>query len=313
MQGPSPTPSMDELACSGLRWITIVHPTAAQMEQLRGQFPFHPLDLDDCLSALQRPKLDDYEEEGYLFLVLHFPRFDKRDRRTLMAEVDIFVGHDYVITVHNGMLKPLTQLFEQVGASDQRREQVMGRGAGFLLYSIIDALVKYCFPIMNKVDQQTARIEDAIFQRGVRQLVEELSVVRRDIITLRRIIRPNIPVLRQLESRERAFLQLDEDIYFGDIVDHLNKQWDMLEDNRELIEGLNATLDSLTSHRINEVIKTLTIISVVLLPMTLVASIYGMNVDLPLDHHPLAFAFVMGFMLTGALSMIAYFLWRKWL
>lgn len=296
-----------------LRWVDIQHPTNTEMEYLRQNFPFHPLALEDCLSKVQRPKLDEYEDEGYLFIVLHFPRFNKQTRHTSMQEVDIFVGPDYVVTVHEGVLKPLVQLFQTVQEEEDSRARLMGRGTGFLFYRIIDVLVDYCFPIMRKIDQQTASIEDRIFDRNVRGLVQDLSFVRRDIITLRRIIRPNIPVLRQLENREYKFLNLDEDLYFGDIVDHLNKQWDMLEDNRELIEGLNYTLDSLTSHRINEVIKTLTIISVVLLPMTLLASIYGMNVDLPLDEYPWAFPMVVGMMLLGALAMIAFFRWKDWL
>jgi magnesium transporter len=144
-------------------------------------------------------------------------------------------------------------------------------------------------------------------------LVQDLSFVRRDIITLRRIIKPNLPVLRQLESRERAFLTLDEDIYFGDILDHLGKQWDMLEDDKEIIEGLNDTLDSLTSHRINEVMKILTVISVVLLPMTLVASIYGMNIEtLPFAHHPFSFVIIVGWMLLAAFGMMSYFRYKGW-
>jgi magnesium transporter len=313
LQPPRPTPRLETLTYAGLRWIDIQQPSAAEMDYLRERFPFHPLDLEDCLSTVQRPKLDDYAAEGYLFIVLHFPRFNKRTRHTAMAEVDIFVGRDYIVTTHDGMLKPLAQLFLDAQGSEARRAQLMGRGAGYLFYCILDELVNYCFPIMDKIDQHTTTIESRIFDRNVRTLVEELSFVRRDIITLRRIIRPNIPVVRQLENRERAFLNLDEDVYFGDIVDHLNKQWDMLEDNRELIEGLNATLDSLTSHRINEVIKTLTIISVVLLPMTLLASIYGMNIGLPFADHGSAFLIVVGLMLTGATLMIAYFRWRDWL
>jgi magnesium transporter len=308
-----PTPQLETAAHGELRWIDIQHPSAAEMDYLRARFPFHTLDLEDCLSAVQRPKLDDYGAEGYLFIVLHFPRFNKRTRHTTMAEVDVFVGRDFVVTAHDGLLKPLTQLFADALGVEARRAQLMGRGAGYLFYCILDELVNYCFPIMDKIDQQTSSIESRIFDRNVRSLVEELSFVRRDIITLRRIIRPNIPVVRQLEHRERAFLKLDEDVYFGDIVDHLNKQWDMLEDNRELIEGLNATLDSLTSHRINEVIKTLTLISVVLLPMTLLASIYGMNIDLPLDDHRFSFPIIVGLMLFGALLMLAYFRWRDWL
>lgn len=308
-----PTTRLQKMRYGNLRWIDIQRPTPVEMEYLRQVFPFHPLDLEDCLSKVQRPKLDEYPDEAYLFIVLHFPRFDKRTNHTLMAEVDIFVGKDYVVTVHDGILKPLVQMFTTVQEDEDARERLLGRGSGFLFYRIIDVLVDYCFPIMRKVDQNTANIEDQIFDRNVRGLVERLSFVRRDIITLRRIIRPNIPVLRQLATKEYPFLNLDEDIYFGDIVDHLNKQWDILEDNKELIEGLNYTLDSLTSHRINEVIKTLTTISVVLLPMTLLASIYGMNVGLPFDQHPFAFLIVIAFMLVGAGSMIAFLRWKNWL
>jgi magnesium transporter len=116
-----------------------------------------------------------------------------------------------------------------------------------------------------------------------------------------------------LESREYEFLRLDETTYFGDVVDGLSKLWDMLEEQKEIIEGLNATLDSLTSHRINEIMKILTIISVVLLPMTLVASIYGMNIALPFDQHPLAFLIVLLIMLSAAGGMVAYFRYRHWI
>ena len=309
---PLPHASLEELHHGQLSWIDIRHPTEHQMEYVRTTFPVHPLDLEDCLSSVQRPKLDDYEDEEYFFMVLHFPRFNKQTQRTIMAEVDMFVGRNYVITVHDAQLKPLTQLFDQVTQDVARREHLMGRGSGFLCYGIADALVRYGFPIMHKIDEHTTAIEARIFDRKSRGLIEEMSLVRRDIITLRRIIRPNLPVLRQLASRERAFLNLDEDVYFGDLVDLLSKQWDMLEDNRELIEGLNATLDSLTSHRINDVIKTLTIISVVLLPMTLIASIYGMNVILPLQEDTRAFLAVFGAMLLCAAAMVAYFRWRDW-
>jgi magnesium transporter len=260
------SPRVQTIVHGDLQWIDIRQPTPTEMTDLRRSFPFHPLTLDDCLSKVQRPKLDDYSEEGYIFMVLHFPTFNKQNRHTNPVEVDVFVGRGYVVTVHEGVLKPLVQTF----ATAQNDETV-------------------------------------------RTLVQELSFVRRDIITLRRIIKPNLPVLRQLESRERAFLNLDEDTYFGSILDHLGKQWDMLEDDKEIIEGLNDTLDSLTSHRINEVMKILTVISVVLLPMTLVASIYGMNIQLPFDQHPFAFVIVMGWMLLAALGMMSYFRYKGWI
>lgn len=306
------SPKVQTITYRGVQWIDIRQPTTTEMNELRQKFSFHPLALEDCLSKVQRPKLDDYAEDGYLFIVLHFPIFNKQTRHTNPAEIDLFVGHGYVITVHDGQLKPLVQTFTAVQNDEAAQERLMGRGSGFLLYRIIDRLVDYVFPLLNKIDEHIERIENNIFDRNVRSLVQDLSFVRRDIITLRRIIKPNLPVLRQMENREWAFLTLDEDLYFGDILDHLGKQWDMLEDDKEIIEGLNDTIDSLTSHRINEVMKILTVISVVLLPMTLVASVYGMNVRLPFEDHPYAFSMAVGLMVSAAISMLIYFRIKGW-
>ena len=303
---------VQRVSYSDLTWIDIVQPTPDALNELRSAYHFHALALEDCLSKVQRPKLDDYGDDGYLFLVLHFPLFSKETRHTDPSEVDIFVGHNFVVTIHDGRLKPLVQLFGASLDEDGVRGRIMGRGSGFLLYRIVDRLVQYNFPMLNKLDEHIERIESRIFDNDVRTLVQDLSFVRRDIITLRRIIRPNLPVLRQLENRERAFLRLDEDIYFGDITDHLNKQWDMLEDDKEVIEGLNYTLDSLTSHRLAEVMKILTVISVLLLPMTLVASVYGMNIALPFEAHPFAFPIVVGLMVLAAIGMFIYFRLRGW-
>ena len=306
------SPKVQTITYRGVQWIDIRQPTTTEMNELRQKFSFHPLALEDCLSKVQRPKLDDYAEDGYLFIVLHFPIFNKQTRHTNPAEIDLFVGHGYVITVHDGQLKPLVQTFTAVQNDEAAQERLMGRGSGFLLYRIIDRLVDYVFPLLNKIDEHIERIENNIFDRNVRSLVQDLSFVRRDIITLRRIIKPNLPVLRQMENREWAFLTLDEDLYFGDILDHLGKQWDMLEDDKEIIEGLNDTIDSLTSHRINEVMKILTVISVVLLPMTLVASVYGMNVRLPFEDHPYAFSMAVGLTVSAAISMLIYFRIKGW-
>lgn len=304
---------MQTIVYGDLQWVDIRQSTPTEMNELRQLYHFHPLALEDCLSKVQRPKLDEYSDDGYLFLVLHFPIFNKQTRHSEVAEVDLFVGRNYVVTVHDGQLKPLVQMFGLAQGDETVAARLLGRGSGYLLYRIIDRLVDQNFPPLSKIDQHIERIENAIFERNVRALVQDLSFVRRDIITLRRIIKPNLPVLRMLESRERAFLRLDEDIYFGDILDHLGKQWDMLEDDKEIIEGLNDTLDSLTSHRINEVMKILTVISVVLLPMTLVASIYGMNIALPFATHPFAFAIVAGLMVLAALLMLLYFRVKGWI
>ncbi len=311
---PRPPTRMEEIEHNGLRWIDIQLPTAVEMDALERRFPFHPLDLEDCLSKVQRSKLDVYDDDEYLFMVLHFPIFDRVRRLANPAEVDVFVGRDYVITVHDGRLKPLRTLFRTCQKDDEQCQRIMSSGSGFLLYRILDLLVSYCFPIMGKINDHIERIEADIFDRNIRWLVQELSYVRRDIISLRRIVKPNLPVLRQFEARTFPFLRVEEEVYFGDVLDSANKQWDMLEDDKEIIEGLNDTLASLTSYRINEVMKILTVISVVLLPMTLVASVYGMNIEtLPFAAHPASFAIVVGFMILSAVVMLSYFRWKDWI
>ncbi len=293
-----------------ITWVNVERPTRDEIEWLRQNYPFHPLHLDDCLSKIQRPKID--EEDQYLFIVLHFPVFNKMARVTVASEVDVFVGPDYFVTSHAGDLKPLRRLFQECQGNPARRQELMGRSTGYLLYQVVDRLVDYCFPILNKIDANIEAVEDTIFEEDVRQTVRDISVIRRDIINFRRIIKPQIPVIASLEHKQTPFLQEDLEAYFGDIADHVAKIWDILEDYKEVIEGLADTNDSLTSHRLNEIIKILTTISVVILPMTLVTGIYGMNILLPVQEDPMAFALVMGVMLVIAVGMLAYFRRRGW-
>ncbi|GAB4195350.1 MAG: magnesium/cobalt transporter CorA [Roseiflexaceae bacterium] len=298
---------------AGLTWIDIQDPRPAQINALRERFGFHPLHLDDVLSRIQRPKIDDNPEQGYLFLVLHFPVFNKATRLPVISEVDIFVGDAYVITAHDGLLKPLVRIADEAASSEQACTDLMGRGSGYLLYRLIATLIVACFPMLFRLDEKLDRLDAAIFEEDVLRTVQELSFLRRDIISLRRIIRPNIPVVRSLEVRERPFLHVDEDAYFGDLTDGLSRIWDMLEEQKEIIDGLDATISSLNSHRINREIKIFTVISVIFLPMTLVASILGMNLPIPFADEPLAF--FASLLIMGALggAMLLFFRLRRWI
>jgi magnesium transporter len=149
----------------------------------------------------------------------------------------------------------------------------------------------------------------------VRRTVQEISIVRRDIISFRRIVKPLIPVVNSLERKNRPFLRGDMEEYFGDVADGLSRIWDTLEEFKEVIEGLSDTISTLTNNRINEIIKVLTIISVILLPLTLITGLFGMNVDFPggWEHEPYAFELILGSMLVVMIAMLAYFRWRKWI
>ena len=303
--------NIETVAWGGLTWIDIEKPTKAETDYLAQNFPFHELDLDDCLSRVQRPKLDEYDD--YMFIVLHFPVFNKQARVTTPSQVSIFIGEDYLITLHNGDLKPLTKMFLDCQTSERARRESMMRSSGYLMYRVLDRLVDYCFPILNKIVANIEAVEDAIFDERPHGTVRELSVLRRDVISYRRMIRPQTEVIEMLEQRELPFIHEDPDVYFGDLADHMRKIRDTLDDYKEVIEGLNDTNNSLISSRINRVMRVLTIISTIMLPLSVVSGILGMNVGLPLQGSPFAFIAVMGFMFCIVVGMLVFLRSKRWI
>ncbi len=293
-------------------WIDIIHPDAEDVAALQRRYPhFHPLNLEDIRSPIERPKLD--QDDDYLFLVMHFPLWDARDELSRPSEVDFFLGSDYVVTVHNGALKPLVAAFERCGADEDARQELLGSGPNHLFHALIDQLVDYIFPILNKVDRRVHAIEDALFESNAKRVIQEIAFLRRDIISLRRIIRGQIPIILQLETCDHPILHEDMEEYFGDIADHLFKLRDIADENFEIINSFADTADTLASYRINEVMRILTVISVIMLPLTLISSIYGMNINLPFADDPRAFTMAAGIMFLIVILMLAWFRKRHWM
>lgn len=293
-------------------WINIVKPTQQDIMVLGQAYPYiHPLNLEDLLSPNERPKID--EDENYLFVVLHFPLWDPQQRLTRPREVDLILGRGFVISIHDDTLKPMTTLYEMCEQNAIFREDLLGGGASHTFYVIIDRLVDYILPILRKVDANIRDIEERIFTADARQVIQDITLIRRDMIALRRIIRQQVPIVERLEKTEHSILHDELEEYFGDIVDHMYRARDIIDENAEIIASLAETADTLASHRINEVMQILTVISVVMLPLTLISSIYGMNVDLPFGESPNAFILITGSMLLLTLIMLAYFRRRHWL
>jgi len=298
----------------GLTWIDIQRPGRAEIDWLRSHYRFHPLHLEDITSKIQRPKLD--EREDYIFLVLHWPIYNKITRVTTASEVDIFIGKSFLITVHAGHLRPLLRYFQQCLDDEEIRTRAFRRSSGYLLYRIIDKLVDYCFPSLGKIDQNIEIVEDMIFEQDNRQSVYELSVIRRDIIAYRRIIKPQIAVLGSLERRAHSLQPLlgdDLGEYFSDLSDHLSKIWDTLEDYKEVVDGLTGTNDSLTATRITDVIKMLTVLTAVLLPLSLLLGVYGLVPGLSAEAHAYGFLVGIGVVVLALAGMLAFFRYRHWI
>lgn len=261
-----------------LTWVNVEQPTIQETDYLAQNYQFNQLDLDDCLSRRQRPKIDEYQD--YLFVVLHFPKWHRDVEIARPSQVAMFIGRKYVVTVHAGELTPLVKFFEVCRDSAAMRQKAMSRGSALLAYRIIDLLVDYCFPIMDKILSQIETLEDVVFDQTV-EATHELAVARRDIIAQRRIIWPLRAVIAELENKLKKFTTRDMSDLFGDMLDHLAKIWDTLEECKEVIEVYKDSDYVLSTERINRIMRVLTIFSAIILPFVVISSIYGMNVTLP--------------------------------
>jgi magnesium transporter len=308
--GP-PEPRLAELTAHGLTWVHLDAPGADDAARLAERFGWHPLDLEDVLSKRQRPKVDEYPE--YLFSVLHFPAYDKAIARLNAAELDLFLGPDFLLTLPTVELLPVTRLFARCEEDGELRETLFAKGSGYLLYHVLDDLFDYCFPILDKIGHKLDSIEDEMFEGRAEDVVRDLSNVKQEIISYRKIIKPERSTLRVLEGRVQRFLPQELDLYFDDIVDAAERIWDLLDNYKEVVEGLEQTNESVISHHQNDVLRILTLFSVVLLPLTLLSGIFGMNVDFPGFGTAEAFWVIVGAMIATIAGMIAFFRYKRWL
>jgi magnesium transporter len=306
-----PEPRVAELQANGLTWVHVDAPTQEEATLLAERFAWHPLDLEDVLSKRQRPKVDDYPE--YLFVVLHFPFYDKAIQRLNAAELDVFLGSDFLITLPNVELLPVTRLFRRCEEDDALRDQLFGKGSGYLLYHVLDDLFDYCFPILDKIGHKLDRIEDEMFEGRSEEVVRDISNVKQEIISYRKIIKPERSTLRLLERNTERFLPEALELYFDDIVAAAERIWDLLDNYKEVVDGLEDTNESVISHRQNEVLRVLTLFSVILLPLTLISGIFGMNVLFPGEGTHEAFWVIVGIMVATIVGLVSFFRYKRWL
>ena len=305
------SPASSPSSTAGSAGSTSSAPGPAERAWLEEHFEFHPLDYEDVLSRNQRPKIDEYDD--YLFIVLYFPVFDKTVGRLNAAELDIFIGPDFLITLPNTPIPPVEYLFERCRTHEEVRDSMFSKGSGYLLYKIVDDSFDYCFPMLRKIGNKLERLEEDIFEGRSEEVVRDISNSKQEIINFRKIIRPQRAVLRDLERTKQRYLAEDLEVYFDDIVDASERIWDMLENFKEVVEALEDTNESVLSHRVNEVLRVLTAFSVIILPLTLIASIFGMNVDLPGEGGVGAFWAIIGVMVACWSAMLAYFRRRGFL
>jgi len=293
-----------------LRWLHINNPTEDDFEYLGSTLHFHQLDIEDCRQSNQRPKIDIYDD--YYFLILHFPVFDRQNQFIKPREVKIFWAEDYIITVGKTHWM-VDRLFNTAVEQEKQGIDFEVGTSDALLYTILEQLMTESVALLRRVGLELEMIGRELFGNKPTRVIERLSVTRKNIIALNTMYKPQLRVFNKFESGSVEGFAHNMEDYWGNILDYYNKMWDMTEDYGELIDGLSTTFDSMQTNKTNEIIKILTLISSIILPLTFLTGLYGMNILLPLQEDSHAFWIIMALMVLVGGGMITYFRRKKWM
>jgi len=295
----------------GLLWVDF---EATQVEEdepiMREVFGFHPLAIDDALAETHVPKLDDWGE--YLYIVIHAVIYDEGFSDFLRTqELDVFIGKNYIVTHHDDKIAAIEQVWSRLG----RDERHLKNGADHLLYRLVDEVVTGMMPVIEELDDEIDRAEDQIFEGPTTPTLERIFNLKRAVLHLRRIIGPQREVLNKLARDDYGVIDAHERIYFRDVYDHLVRFYDIAESQRDLIGGALDTYLSVINNRMNDIMKTLTLITTLFMPISFVAGFFGMNFFAPVEPGLAPWTGDIMFILMMALTIVMpvsmYFLMRR--
>lgn len=295
---------------SNLLWIDLYDCSEQELAYIGSIFDFHPLALEDCLlQESPRAKIDNYED--YYFFVFHALRyFEEAEEEDEISsiELDVFVGENYIVTIH-----PIALLaVGKVARVSLKDSQFMDRGPDYLLYKIVDNIVDDSFPIIERLGERIDDLEDNIFITKGQHITEEISTLRRTIILLRKVLIPQRQIFSNIRGRYSFFVNDDNVPYYLDLADNLNSILDTVNTYRDLVNSSMETYYSVLTGRTSEIITVLTIISIIMGPLTVITGFFGMNVEYPGRQSPYMFLFILVFMLALSMGMLAFFRHRKW-
>jgi len=291
-----------------LVWLDIQAPRDEDIALLRKEFEFHPLAIEDATRHRERPKVDSYD--GYYFLIFYAITYNE-DKNRLQAELmSLFVGANFLVSVHQGPIEAIDNTIKRW----QQNEEQFGRDVGVLLYELLDAIVDDYFPVIDQLAERVEDIEEQIFERFRNDALQDVFGLKRDLLNVRRIVAPERDVLNILIRREVPIFERNTILYLQDVYDHIVRITDSIDTYRDLLSSALDAFLSVQSNRLNQILKVLTIASIVLMTDALIAGIYGMNFEyMPILHSPYGFAISIALMVALSLGLIAFFRWRKWL
>ncbi|MFZ2970902.1 MAG: magnesium transporter CorA family protein [Minisyncoccia bacterium] len=298
---------------NGIVWVNISNPSSKDVECLKDKYNICPSVLKEYIPAIKRSKVEEYKD--YLFIVIHFPIFNPKKRITESTELDILLFRDTLITSHTGTLFELKHLFEKCAGNELAKNYYIKNSAVYLIYKILDRLIDTRLPMLDHIDDHINDVETGIFNGNERKMVSEIAIVKHDIISFRRIIKPQRMVLESMARLTPRITEENLSRLSSEVIGSNIKVWNTLENHKEMIEALEHTNESLLSYKLNDTMKILTAFSVIVLPLSLMANIFGMNVTngMPFAESRFGFWIVFFMMITTTSILVVFFKYKKWL
>ena len=264
-------------------WIDLQNPDRKDVEKLAEKYNFNSLNIEDCMTKFELPKLDSYDD--HFFVILHFPPLSQKVGISKNSQLSVFVGKNFLVTVHQGDLKPLVELVKicKTGSDQQRKNRLLRKSSGILLHEIIDVLVDDLLHTSRKIIANLDEIEDRVFDE-TKPVARSIALLRREINRLRRIANLLKKFILEIPKNTKRFSDGEDEelaLYFDDVIDHIDKVIETLEESREIMEIYKDTDFVLSTEKTNKVLAVLTIIFTLAIPSTVIGTFYGMNVNLP--------------------------------
>ncbi len=304
--------NIQEIKTKNLTWIDVSACKPKEMKYIEQKFKIHPLHINDCLSPVQRPKLD--VTSDYLFMVLLFPVYNRRTRKIISSEIDFFINSNTLITIHRGELSPLMNFFNLCQTTPEQKAKYFIGSPALLIYELLRRLLAACNPILGNINLNINGIEENIFNGYEKRMVREILIAKTNVVNFRRITQTHRLVVSKLLAKSSLFFSPGQlKIYFDEVIETAEDIWQNLENLKQTVEAIEQTNNSLISFQLNDIIKILTIISIIVLPVSLIGTFFGMNLKfMPLANHPIAFWILSGITVLMILFLVSYFKRKKW-
>lgn len=303
---------MKKITNNNITWIDIENPTQKDLDQLKKEFNLHPFIINKFLPTIHRPEIEEYPDQ--LFIAMHFPIYNPKNKETKTVEIDFIVTPNALITSHKDLVPDLETFFNDSKLQEHYKNQYF-KSSGYLLLGLLDWLIDSCLPMLDNISEKIEEIEENTFKGKEKEMLLEIAMVKKDLINFRKAVKPQRSVLEILGKKSIRLFGQESKPLAQEVVGSVIRVWNSLENHRELINSIEQTNNSLLSYKLSDIMKFLTVVSFITFPLSVIVGFFGMNIfdNIQIIQHPFAWIVILVFMVTTITIMVLYFKKKKWL